>query len=84
MSLIFLFSIFIFIQILRHSKTGKSLSWSALVHVVLIQARGLMAMDAGDSSDPYCKIALGKDVSRNGRNTQITCQKPHGNCKKNN
>ena len=40
-------------------------------------------MDAGDSSDPYCKIALGKDVSRNGRNTQITCQKPHGNCKKN-
>ena len=37
-----------------------------------------MAMDAGDSSDPYCKIALGKDVSRNGRNTQITCQLPHG------
>ena len=26
-------------------------------------------MDAGDSSDPYCKIALGKDVLRNGRNT---------------
>jgi len=48
-------------RILRHSKTGKSLSWSALVHVVLIQARGLMAMDAGDSSDPYCKIALGKE-----------------------
>ena len=67
-SLYLAFNIFfyIFIQILRHSKTGKSLSWSALVHVVLIQARGLMAMDAGDSSDPYCKIALGKDVSRNG------------------
>ena len=77
---VIVFSIFIFIQILRHSKTGKSLSWSALVHVVLIQARGLMAMDAGDSSDPYCKIALGKDVSRNGRNTHFTCQLPLRKC----
>ena len=48
----------------QHSKSGKSLTWSALVHVVLIQARGLMAMDSGDSSDPYCKIALGKERQR--------------------
>ena len=35
--------------------------WSAIVHVVLVQARDLMAMDAGDTSDPYCKIILGKE-----------------------
>ena len=27
----------------------------------MVQARELMAMDVGESSDPYCKIALGKE-----------------------
>ena len=40
---------------------GKSFTWTAVVHLVLVQARGLMAMDSGDSSDPYCKIVLGKE-----------------------
>jgi Ca2+-dependent lipid-binding protein len=40
---------------------GKAMTWSAVVHVVLVQARSLMAMDAGESSDPYCKVALGKE-----------------------
>ena len=43
------------------SKDGKGKVWSAVVHVVLVQARGLLAMDSGESSDPYCKIALGKE-----------------------
>ena len=52
------------LQVLRAEKLGKGgkgkpLSWSAIVHVVLVQAQGLTAMDAGDSSDPYCKITLG-------------------------
>ena len=29
--------------------------------MTLVQARGLTAMDSGDSSDPYCKLALGKE-----------------------
>ena len=40
---------------------SKGLSWSAVVHLVMVQARELMAMDVGESSDPYCKIALGKE-----------------------
>ena len=53
-----------FSQVLRAEKMGKggkgkAMSWSAIVHVVLVQAHGLTAMDAGDSSDPYCKISLG-------------------------
>lgn len=39
----------------------KGLTWSAVVHVVMVQARDLIAMDAGDSSDPYCKISLGRE-----------------------
>ena len=42
-------------------KGGKNKAWSAVVHVVLVQARSLMAMDAGQSSDPYCKISLGRE-----------------------
>jgi len=57
----------LFFQILRAQKMskdgkgGKGLTWSAVVHVVLVQARGLLAMDSGESSDPYCKISLGKE-----------------------
>ena len=42
-------------------KGSKNMTWSAVIHVVLVQARGLMAMDAGETSDPYCKIALGRE-----------------------
>ena len=57
---------FFSLQILRAEKMGKgskgkALSWSAVVHVVLVQAQGLTAMDAGESSDPYCKLALGRE-----------------------
>ena len=27
-----------------------------IVHVLLVQARGVMAMDGGTCSDPYCKV----------------------------
>ncbi len=65
-------SIHMLTQILRAEKVLKSglsgmklaTSWSSVVHVVLVQARGLMAMDAGDSSDPYCKLSLGKEKAR--------------------
>lgn len=40
---------------------GKNMSWSAVVHVVVVQARSLMAMDAGESSDPYCRLSLGRE-----------------------
>ena len=40
---------------------GKSMTYSSVIHVVLVQAQGLMAMDAGLSSDPYCKLSLGKE-----------------------
>ena len=46
------------------SAKGKALSWAAVVHVVMVQARGLTAMDAGESSDPYCKLALGKERTK--------------------
>jgi len=51
-------------EVLRTQKAsgaGGKLSYSAIVHVVLVQARGLMAMDAGISSDSYCKVTLGKE-----------------------
>ena len=52
-------------KILRAEKCGggkgKNMTWSAVVHVVLVQAQGLTAMDAGMSSDPYCKLSLGKE-----------------------
>jgi len=34
---------------------GQS-SWSAVVNVVLIEGRDLMAMDVEGTSDPYCKF----------------------------
>ena len=39
-------------------------SLSATVHVVLVQAHGLMAMDDGRTSDPYCKVVIGKEKDR--------------------
>ena len=30
----------------------------------MLQARGVMAMDGGTSSDPYCKLTLGKEKAR--------------------
>ena len=32
-----------------------------VVHVVVVQAVNLKAMDKGISSDPYCKVSLGKE-----------------------
>ena len=47
------------LQILRSQKdAGKHLKMTGLVHVLLVQARGVMAMDGGTSSDPYCKERL--------------------------
>jgi len=43
---------------------GKSMSWSAVVHVVLVQAHGLTPMDAGETSDPYCRISLGREKQK--------------------
>ncbi|TRY76651.1 hypothetical protein TCAL_04074 [Tigriopus californicus] len=41
---------------------GQSLSaWSAVVNVVLIEAKDLLAMDFEGTSDPYCKFRLGND-----------------------
>ena len=37
---------------------------TGIVHVVLVEARGLVAMDSTNLSDPYCKIALGKERQR--------------------
>ena len=37
---------------------------TGIVHVLLVQARGVMAMDGGTSSDPYCKITLGKEKAK--------------------
>ena len=33
-----------------------------VVHVVLVEAQGLRAADAGLSSDPYCMLSLGKET----------------------
>jgi Ca2+-dependent lipid-binding protein len=53
---------------LRGGSSGRSAasssSPSSVVHVVLVQALGLTAMDKGDSSDPYCKLSLGRDKAR--------------------
>ena len=35
-----------------------------VVHVVVVQAVHLKAMDNGVSSDPYCKLSLGKDKQK--------------------
>lgn len=42
----------------------SSMSWTSVVHVVLVQATNLMAMDEGHSSDPYCRITLAKERCR--------------------
>jgi hypothetical protein len=63
--ILFIYNYITIPQVLRAEKLGKggkgkAISWSAIVHVVLVQAHSLTAMDAGDSSDPYCKLSLGK------------------------
>ena len=35
-----------------------------IVHVVIVQAIQLKAMDKGANSDPYCKVSLGKDKQK--------------------
>ena len=35
-----------------------------VVHMKELQARGVLAMDGGTSSDPYCKVTLGKEKHR--------------------
>ena len=57
----------IFLQILRSKKDGKGakqLRLTAVVHVLLVQARSVIAMDGGTSSDPYCKVTLGKEKAK--------------------
>ena len=34
------------------------------MHVLLVQARSVIAMDGGTSSDPYCKVTLGKEKAK--------------------
>ena len=52
-------------EILRSQKdAGKNLKMTGLVHILLVQARGVLAMDGGTSSDPYCKITLGKEKAK--------------------
>ena len=34
------------------------------LHMMGLQARGVLAMDGGTSSDPYCKVTLGKEKHR--------------------
>ena len=45
----------------KMSKGGVGKSRLAIVHVVIVEARGLMAMDGGKTSDPYCKVKLGQE-----------------------
>jgi len=40
----------------------RRVKWSGVVRVVLIQARGLLAIDADVSCDPYCRLTVGKEV----------------------
>ncbi|XP_023320595.1 multiple C2 and transmembrane domain-containing protein isoform X2 [Eurytemora carolleeae] len=40
---------------------SKDFKATGVVHVVLVQARSVKAMDHGNSSDPYCKVSLGKE-----------------------
>ena len=35
---------------------SKRIPWSATVNVVLVEGRGLKAMDMEGTSDPYCKV----------------------------
>ena len=53
--------IFFLIRLLIHFlvNTGggsKRIPWSATVNVVLVEGRGLKAMDMEGTSDPYCKV----------------------------
>jgi len=48
----------------KDGKAGKNLKVTGVVHVLLVQARGVLAMDGGTSSDPYCKVTLGKEKHR--------------------
>ena len=56
------------LQILRSGKdggrAGRQLKLTGVVHVLVVQARGVLAMDGGTSSDPYCKVTLGKEKTR--------------------
>ena len=45
-------------------KGAKAAEVTGVVHVLLVQARGVSAMDGGTSSDPYCKVSLGKEKAR--------------------
>ena len=65
-------------QILRSAKdggrAGRQLKLTGVVHVLVVQARGVLAMDGGTSSDPYCKVTLGKEKARTkgaARNTTM-------------
>lgn len=54
-------------EILRSQKDGKGakqLRLTGVVHVLLVQARSVIAMDGGTSSDPYCKVTLGKEKAK--------------------
>ncbi|XP_037078873.1 multiple C2 and transmembrane domain-containing protein-like isoform X2 [Pollicipes pollicipes] len=42
-------------------KGTKGQPWTGIVNVVLVKAKGLLAMDAGRTSDPYVKFKLGKE-----------------------
>ena len=48
----------------RDVKGAKAAEVTGVVHVLLVQARGVSAMDGGTSSDPYCKVSLGKEKAR--------------------
>lgn len=45
------------------TRAGGS-SWSAVVNVVLIEGKDLLAMDFEGTSDPYCKFRSGKRRAR--------------------
>merc|ERR1712142_351383 len=48
----------------KDGKGGKQLRLTGVVHVLLVQARSVIAMDGGTSSDPYCKVTLGKEKAK--------------------
>ena len=41
---------------IKGGKDGKRSPWSAVVNIVLVEGRGLKAMDLEGTSDPYCKV----------------------------